>query len=681
MSAEGAAAIRPRTTGELLDDAWRFYFADAPALLLLSAVFLAPAFAAVVVLTGLPAPANPVLWLLAPLLPLALLVPTGLGSGACQEWLRARAEGRPPSFFACLAAAFRRGLAHAAARTLVLSIPLLVFVSVVTCVGATLQLAKAAPGEGCQPALGLMFRLVLLVVSGFLAFSVYPLLGPIHTFFASEKPRSWADLGDYFRLARGDPGKSVLVTLTRAALLVLAVVNLHLLVLAGLWVLDSLAGLDAAFVGLQLTVADPVYDLALVLFAWLLLAPFFETSNFLLHVDARSRQEGLDLQVRVQRHFPTGERRRVGALALLAGVVWLAAGPARAETAYDAAHAARQDVERVEKGVTAADSYDGAHWQDELERTADQLEQAGGRERFGWFRKAIEDVDGKPIKNVPKNDALKALGDLDDRLALLEETLPRREGGPPVSPKDDLKKRLQQPGGRRPVVQPEDEADRPKDQSGGNSKKAGEDQKPDDPQRDQKKPDDRQDQPKNEEDGRAHPALMGPGAVPGCGQGMLMLTAGLVLAVLLVGAVMFIASRKKGPPPARPAAVPAKTVQKTAAPHEPSPIERPVAELWREADELARNEKHLEAVRVLYLAVLSLLHRRQLLRFEPTRTNGEYIRQVRLAPAAPPPLHRVFQDFTNFFELKWYGDRACDGAEYRAVRKLAEEIEALVREV
>ena len=81
-----------------------------------------------------------------------------------------------------------------------------------------------------------------------------------------------------------------------------------------------------------------------------------------------------------------------------------------------------------------------------------------------------------------------------------------------------------------------------------------------------------------------------------------------------------------------------------------------------------RNEKHREAVRTLYLAVLSLLHGRQLLRFEPTRTNGEYVQQVRLAPQAPPALHAVFEEFTTFFERKWYGDPSCDAAEYRTAQ-------------
>jgi hypothetical protein len=98
---------------------------------------------------------------------------------------------------------------------------------------------------------------------------------------------------------------------------------------------------------------------------------------------------------------------------------------------------------------------------------------------------------------------------------------------------------------------------------------------------------------------------------------------------------------------------------------------------WQEAEALARGGRHLEAVRSLYLAVLSLLHRQHLLRYEPTRTNGEYVQQVRLAAQAPAELHAPFEGLTALFEVKWYGERACTADEFDECRRLAEEIRAL----
>jgi hypothetical protein len=650
MAAEGAALVRPRTTGELLDDAWRLYFADAPVLLLFSGVFLAPAFAALLLLAALPAPAHPVLRLLAPLLPLTLLVLTGLGSGACQEWFRARAEGKSASFTNCLNAAGRRGLAHAAARAVALAGPLFalgVWLTATSLAGGSLGVGQLAVG------------FVATGVAALPAFVLWPFLATIHAFLASGKRHSLTDSGEYVRQARYDTTKTAVVTLSRLALLVLLFINLHLLIEAGLWVLTSLAGFDAAFVALQMTLANPVYDLALALLSWLLLAPFAEASNFLMHMDARTRQEGLDLQLRVQNVFPTAERGRVGALAVLIGALFLGACSAHAETVYDAVHATRTAVERIAGEVNTADPYDGARWEPELRQMANRLEQAAGAgDPFGWFRARIKALAGRD-----RDDALRLLDDLDERLGLLEETLPREDGSQKAPSKDDLKKLLQQPGAGRPVVdvRPEDETDKPK-----------EEEKPEEIKKDQ--PDD------ESGNGRPPKVLMAPPALAGCGTVGLLLLAGLAVAVMVVGAVLFIASRK-GSPPTRAPLVAAKSGQQTTERHGPQPHERPTAELWREADEQARNEQYLQAARTLYLAVLSLLHRQQLLRFESTRTNGEYLQQVRLAPQAPAELHAAFGEFTALFERKWYGDRACGAAEFRDCRKLAEEIQTLVREM
>ena len=73
------------------------------------------------------------------------------------------------------------------------------------------------------------------------------------------------------------------------------------------------------------------------------------------------------------------------------------------------------------------------------------------------------------------------------------------------------------------------------------------------------------------------------------------------------------------------------------------------------------------------------MHRRQLLRYESTRTNGEYVQEVRLAPQAPTALREPFERLTDLFERKWYGDRGCEPAEFREGHGLAEEIQGLVR--
>ena len=438
--AEGAALVRPRTTGELLDDAWRLYFADAPVLLLFSGVFLAPAFGALLLADRASAfPPIPVLRLLTPLLPLTLLVLTGLGSGACQEWFRARAEGKTASFTNCLNAAGQRGLSHIAARAVAL-------IGALLALGVWLTASSLAERPGGSLGVGQWRgRLHRDRRRGSAGVRSLAVSGDDSRLFSLRKE---AFSGGYRRIrpaGRYDMTKTTVVTLSRLLLLALLFINLHLLIEAGLWVLSSLAGFDAAFVALQMTLANPVYDLALALLSWLLLAPFSEASNFLMHMDARARQEGLDLQIRVQNVFPTAERRRVRALAVLIGVLFLGAGPARAETVYDAVHATRTAVERIVGEAKTADPYDGRALAAGVAADGGSSGRVRRRGRpFGWFRAR----DHRASPAVIASDALRVLNDLDQRLGLLEETLPHQDGSQKAYSKDDLKKLLQQPGAR-----------------------------------------------------------------------------------------------------------------------------------------------------------------------------------------------------------------------------------------
>jgi hypothetical protein len=149
--------------------------------------------------------------------------------------------------------------------------------------------------------------------------------------------------------------------------------------------------------------------------------------------------------------------------------------------------------------------------------------------------------------------------------------------------------------------------------------------------------------------------------------------AGLVLAVLVVAGILFFTHRP-GPKPAKAPALPAPEKDAREA---PQPGDVSAQELWRRAEAAAADGQFLEGVRLLHLAVLFLLDRRRLLRYERTRTNGEYVRQVRLAENAPADLHVPFERLTTLFETKFYGDRSCDGGEYAACRGLAEEVRDL----
>jgi hypothetical protein len=630
MPSDAALDIRPRTTGEILDDAWRLAFADAAPLLALHGLFAVPAFSALLLALTLPAASGVggYVWavLAASFLPL-----TGIGSGACQEWFLRRSEGKPVRARACLGAALRRGLYHAAARAAVLTAVLL--------------------GSLC------------LVMPGM---ALWVASATIHAVLAGGKERPLADLRELGREAKFDPGKSAAVVLSRLPLLLLALINLHLLVKTGLWVGDNLCGFDLALPGVVLSVANPAYDTALVLACWLLLAPYFEASNFLLHADFRTRQEGLDLLFRVQRAFPLPGRKTAGTLIALALGLFAVSAPARAaEPTLDAVRAVREGVDQITKEVREADPYPGGgRWERRLRELARRLERSGDARRYDWFASALEG-----FRERSQADAVVVLNGLRRRLALLEETLalPRQEppgAGPGDRPVEDVKRLVRPRGGSR-------------DGDEGPAEK-----KPEKADEDAKKEVPRDDEDRGE--GQPGGVRRGPGtltpAAPGAGlsSAAWWVLGGLLLAVFVAAAVLFFVNRR--PAPNKPRGQTESIAEEEPA-RPPLPYEQPASVWWREADELARQGQHLGALRAVYLAVLSLLHRRQLIRYETPRTNGEYVAQVRLEPRAPRELHDPFERLTALFEGKWYGERTCEAEEYRTGRELAEAIDGLAGSV
>jgi len=628
--------IRPRTTGEIFDDAWRLYLADAPVLLALSTLFLLPAALALLLLLALPAPAH---WAAQLLLPgvTALLVPlTGLGSAACQEAFRLRAEGAPIRWRACLRAVRRHGLDHMAGRTLiasavVFSLLLLRLPMLIVSEPLAAALSTVEPVLGFFAAF-LSWALVLELLTFFAAVSGAWSLHPI---IAAGERRFLGAWRSAMQEAQRQAGKAAALALARPPLWALAALNLHLLVRAGLWVGDDLAGFDWALPAAVLTLANPTYGAVLILLSGLLLAPFFEAANYLLHVDARARYEGLDLWYRVRQLFPAA-----AALVLL-GVLTAPASAADGGPRA-AVGAARQVVATVRAEVHAADPYPGG------QRWLPRLRAAGGTlardpARLRWFDQAVTDFAAA----AERPQALAILADLDRRLLLLEDTLAPAAGN--GKSRQEIKALL-----------PEQAAP-----AAGQGEQAAEKKEPRRPVRREEVMDDG---PAARRGGRG---IVAPAPDGGLGRLGWLFLLGLLIAAV---AVAVVKGWQRGPRTPRP-----PTVTTAAAPSLETLLaggDRAVGEgLWRQADELAQAGRWLDALRTLYLAVLALLHRADVIRYAQTRTNREYLDQVRRRGAVYPP----FEGLTEVFELKWYGEKSCQAADYQDCRQLAEQVREGIR--
>ncbi|HVR75059.1 MAG TPA: DUF4129 domain-containing protein [Planctomycetota bacterium] len=88
-----------------------------------------------------------------------------------------------------------------------------------------------------------------------------------------------------------------------------------------------------------------------------------------------------------------------------------------------------------------------------------------------------------------------------------------------------------------------------------------------------------------------------------------------------------------------------------------------------EAARLAADSRHLEAMQALYLGVLLSLDARGLVRFEASRTGGEYARQL-----SGSPLRRPFESFLRAHHPVLYGGRPARREAYETLRGFAGEL-------
>jgi hypothetical protein len=604
--------IRPRGTGDILDDAFRLSLADWPTLLALDGLFFVPAAVVVLLLLALPAPENRGLALVWPALAALLLPTSGLGSGACQELLRRRAEGLPVSLSICLHAALACGLDHVAARALVL--------------------------------LGGILGLACLLVPGL---AIWMCLSAVHPLLAAGEMRLGEALRESTREAQRNAGKATAVLLGRLALFLFAILSLHVLVRVMLWSAGNLAGMDVGLLGTVLVSSNPVYALSIILFAWWLLAPFGEACNYLLHLDTRVRYEGLDIWHRVRRLFPLAEAGATRALLMALGILVLSLSPLQAaDSREQAIQESRQALRAIRNEVQNVEPYPGgSRWEPRLRSIWRMLNPDGKRRGFAWL-----DKDIAAFVRSDRKAGLDILHAIDERLGLIEDTL--------VAGKES-------PAGVQEVLSAEDTRRLLPDRSISQDVPKAKNEEPK-----QRKQEDRE--LESRDAGHRGPGIVAPG--PGGGFEALgwLVLAGLLLACVVVAVVLLVQQRRRLPKARRKQT----TVTKALSPESlvTQPDQLAAASLWQQADDLARQGNCLEALRLLYLGVLALLHRAHLIRYEKTRTNGEYVQQVRRANEASPNLQAGFKDLTRWFDQKWYGQRACGNEEYHSCRELAEQV-------
>lgn len=314
--------------------------------------------------------------------------------------------------------------------------------------------------------------------------------------------------------------------------------------------------------------------------------------------------------------------------------------------------AAREEVQQVIKEIKTVQPYPGsANYQTRLRRVAGNLKRAMGGpvNNYRWLD---DPIDGLAAHS--REGALEVLGELDHQLALVEDSYappPEEENGPRRSAAE-IKALL-----------PEYK-----------------DNKKDEPKPREQTKDDEEKRPvrhqaSDETTGRGN-GLVAPQTGSGLTQGGWMILGGILLAVLVLAVVL--AWRQRASSPATP--VPVAESSPLAPNAMGMNLEQLVpADLWHKAEELARQGRYLEGVRFLYLAVLSALHHARLIRYERTRTNGEYLRQLRTADRDGDVVAPFIQ-LTRLFDQKWYGERDCRANDYDTCQGLATELRQALAE-
>jgi hypothetical protein len=101
---------------------------------------------------------------------------------------------------------------------------------------------------------------------------------------------------------------------------------------------------------------------------------------------------------------------------------------------------------------------------------------------------------------------------------------------------------------------------------------------------------------------------------------------------------------------------------------------RAAADPWLEAQALAAGGDYTAAAHHLHAAILDAAAGRGLVRPHPSKTIGDYLRELRARAAQA--IVAPYRDFARAYEVVVFGDAACDRERYERLRALAAAIVA-----
>jgi len=410
----------------------------------------------------------------------------------------------------------------------------------------------------------------------------------------------------------------------------LVFINLHIAANALLYVGRKLLGIDLTFVERFASLDNTAWTIFLVAATFTLFEPLRATTATLLLVDGRVRQEGLDLIAAVQQ-LPV--RKAALVLAVLLGT-GLFAPPARAKE--------QRLSERVEAVMGACEEVPEEDWA----HTLDSLS-AEEAHKFERLVRAVE-------KDVYEGEECEALGRLDQGIVLAAQAaaLERQQAESAQARARDI---LARPEFQVPEPQePKDELQK-------------EEVPPEPPglwQRFLQWLGDRLKEFFNREASAPRPP---PTDFTG-GQNV----ANTLVVILIAGALGVLAwvlwrsfaerRRARGG-----AGLEVSTQDAATLAADPmNALSRPPEGWAHLADTLAARGEYREAVRGLYLALLSHLHREGVIHYDSHASNWDYLLQFRGRTEWKPP----FRELTLRFDFAWYGNLPVGEEGYREFRRL-----------